>query len=63
MRKVLIALAILGLLAAACGPPDEGPSEGQARQVTVEFKTPLPESTQAKLVPTATPVPPPPRVL
>jgi hypothetical protein len=44
MRNALIALAILGLSVAACGPPDEEAEEGQAaQQVTVEFKTPLPE--------------------
>lgn len=57
MRKALIVVAILGLVVAACGRAEE-PEEGQ--QVTVEFKTPLPESAQAKLVPTNTPVPPPP---
>ena len=59
MRNLLILVAIFALFLAACGRPDEGPSEDRS-QATVEFKTPLPESTQAKLVPTATPVPPPP---
>jgi formylglycine-generating enzyme required for sulfatase activity len=54
MRKALIALTILGLLMAACGPTEE--PEG----VSVESKPTLPEATQAKLVPTNTPVPPPP---
>jgi len=60
MRRALILLVVMGLLVAACGPAEE-PEEGTTpQQVTVEFKTPLPEATQAKLVPTNTPVPPPP---
>jgi iron(II)-dependent oxidoreductase len=60
MRKALIILAIGGLLLAACGP-SEAPEAGETSQeVTVEFKTPLPEPTQAQVIPTNTPVPPPP---
>jgi formylglycine-generating enzyme required for sulfatase activity len=61
MRKALIVLAVLGLLAGACGQSG-GPEGGAPSQTkaTVEFKTPLPEATQAKLMPTNTPVPPPP---
>jgi formylglycine-generating enzyme required for sulfatase activity len=61
MKKSLIFIAIVGLLLVACGPAQEAekapPSQAHA---TVEFKTPLPESTQAKVVPTHTPVPAPP---
>ncbi len=57
MKKLLIFIAIVGLLLAACGPAEE---TAQTLQPTVEFKTPLPEPTQAKVVPTNTPVPPPP---
>ncbi len=60
MRRLKIALAILGLLLAACGPSAEEAEVGETSDVTVEFKTPLPEATQAKVVPTNTPVPPPP---
>jgi iron(II)-dependent oxidoreductase len=54
MRKALIVLAILGLILAACASAEE---PGRA---TAESKPTLPEATQAKLVPTNTPVPPPP---
>lgn len=62
MKRLVVPLAILGLLLSACGPAAEGGETAQptAKQVTVEFKTPLPEPTQAKVVPTNTPVPPPP---
>ncbi len=64
MKKLVILLAILGLLLSACGPAT-GPESDETtpemtKKVTVEFKTPLPEATQAKVVPTDTPVPPPP---
>jgi len=56
---LMLVLATLALLLAACGPA-EGPGEGTTAQITVEFKTPLPEPTQAQVVPTNTRVPPPP---
>jgi iron(II)-dependent oxidoreductase len=59
MKKALIVFAILGLILAACGPSEESAGGKTPQQVTAEFKTPLPEATQAKLVPTNTPVPPP----
>ena len=64
MKKLVIFLAVLGLFLAACGPAKESEGEGTpqetAEKVTVEFKTPLPEATEARVVPTDTPVPPPP---
>ncbi|GAB4541176.1 MAG: hypothetical protein Kow0063_31790 [Anaerolineae bacterium] len=60
MRRTLILLVVVGLLMAACGPSERAAQETSKTGVTVEFKTPLPEATQAKVVPTNTPVPPPP---
>jgi len=64
IKRLVILLVLLGLFLSACGPAEEPEAEktaeATAEQVTVEFKTPLPEPTQAKVVPTDTPVPPPP---
>ena len=62
MKRVVILVVILGLLLAACGPAGTQGDVTQetAEQETVEFKTPLPQATEAKVLPTNTPVPPPP---
>ncbi len=60
VKKAAMVLALLGLLLSACGSVEETTPQKAAEQVTVEFKTPLPEPTQAKLVATDTPRPPPP---
>lgn len=62
MKRLIVLVMILGLLLAACGPskaPDDVAQE-TADQETAQFKTPLPEATEAKVLPTNTPVPPPP---
>ena len=64
MRRLVILLAVLGLLLSACGPAKgrEGDETAQAtaEQVTVELETSLPEPTQVQVLPTDTPLPPPP---
>lgn len=60
IKRRVILLVLLGLFLAACSPATESVDDETAGQVTVEFKTPLPESTQAHVVATDTPVPPPP---
>lgn len=64
MKKLVLFLAVVASILAACGPAEKSESsktaQATAARVTVEFKTPLPEATQAKVVPTNTPVPPPP---
>ncbi|MGD9146996.1 MAG: SUMF1/EgtB/PvdO family nonheme iron enzyme, partial [Anaerolineae bacterium] len=62
MKRLVVLLVILGLLLAACGSAETPDDEAQAtvEQETVEFKTPLPAATEAKVQPTNTPVPPPP---
>ncbi len=60
MKKVLMSLMVLVLLLVACGRSEEPGAAETSPQVTVEFKTPLPEATQARLLPTNTPVAPPP---
>jgi iron(II)-dependent oxidoreductase len=52
-------LALIGLLLAACAPPEEPVATQAASQATPAFKTPLPEADQAQRVPTNTPMPPP----
>ena len=54
MKKIVIFLVLISLLLAACGGGEE-PAGGESTQATTEFQTPLPEATQAKLVPTNTP--------
>ena len=62
MKRLVILIIILGLLLTACGPAEtpEDVVQGTAEEATAEFKTPLPEATEAKVMPTNTPVPPPP---
>jgi formylglycine-generating enzyme required for sulfatase activity len=62
MKRLLILFTILALLMGACGSADEpeDTAEEKAEQATVAFKTPLPQATEAKVLPTNTPVPPPP---
>jgi len=64
MKRLVIFLTILALFLSACGPAEEAgvdqTVEKTKEEVTVEFKTPLPEPTEAQVVPTDTPVPPPP---
>ena len=57
MKTLVVLFSILALLLAACGSPEE-PED--TAQTTAEFKTPLPEATEARVLPTNTPVPPPP---
>ena len=64
-RNLILLLAVLALLLVACGAAEE-PKEPEDKaqttvdEATVEFKTPLPEATEAVVLPTNTPVPPPP---
>ena len=54
-------ISLFGLLAIVLGcssPPTATPTP--TKVPTIEFKTPLPEATEAQIVPTNTPVPPPP---
>jgi formylglycine-generating enzyme required for sulfatase activity len=62
MKRMLSAsLFLLLVLAMGCGPSPETVSPGEKTpEATVEFKTPLPQATEAQVVPTPTPVPPPP---
>jgi formylglycine-generating enzyme required for sulfatase activity len=62
MKRLVIYLAILGLLLTACGGAGEPGDVAQETPggATAEFKTPLPEAAEAKLLPTNTPVAPPP---
>jgi len=63
MKRLLLAsLFLLLVLSVSCRPsPSETvPSGEETPQATVEFKTPLPQATEAQVVPTPTPVPPPP---
>ena len=60
VKKAAILLILLGLLILpACGSGGDV-DKTTGGQATTEFKTPLPESEQAKLMPTNTPLPPPP---
>ncbi len=57
-RSLVLLLVVLAL-AVSCGPsPTATPTPTQ--EPTIEFKTPLPEATQAQIIPTNTPLPPPP---
>ncbi len=64
MKKLMVILIGVAMLAAACGggaPSGQQPSGGETgARPTIEFKTPPPEPTQAQLKPTNTPAPPPP---
>ena len=62
MRKLLMLCLILGLVLTACGGGGGGEDVAQEtpERATSEFKTPLPEATEAGLLPTNTPVLPPP---
>ena len=62
MRRLVILLSVLVLLLTGCGSAEEPADKAQtgAEQATVEFKTPLPEASEAGVLPTNTPVPPPP---
>jgi len=57
--RSLVPFFVVLALAVSCGPsPTATPIPTQ--EPTIEFKTPLPEATQAQIVPTDTPLPPPP---
>lgn len=57
--RLVIPLFVILALAVSCGPsPTATPIP--TKEPTIEFKTPLPEATQAQIVPTNTPLPPPP---
>ena len=62
MKRLVVLVLIIGLFLAACGdsdtPGDATPET--VEQATAEFRTPLPEAAEAKVISTNTPVPPPP---
>jgi iron(II)-dependent oxidoreductase len=62
MKRLVVLVIILGLVLAACGPAETPGDVAQqtAEAETGEFKTPLPEATEAQVMPTSTPVPAPP---
>jgi formylglycine-generating enzyme required for sulfatase activity len=62
MKRLFILIAILGLVLTACGGGGEPKdvTQEEQEQETAEFKTPLPEATEAGVLPTSTPVAPPP---
>jgi formylglycine-generating enzyme required for sulfatase activity len=62
MKRLVTLAVLLGLLLAACGSADTPGDVAQetTEQETAEFKTPLPEAIDAKVIPTNTPMPAPP---
>jgi formylglycine-generating enzyme required for sulfatase activity len=61
MKRLALVVIALGLLLAACGSAQTtGDQAQETAEESVEFKTPLPQATEAKVLPTSTPVPPPP---
>jgi formylglycine-generating enzyme required for sulfatase activity len=62
MKNLVLIFSVLVLLLAACGGGGEPGDTAQttAEQETPEFKTPLPQATEAGVLPTNTPMPPPP---
>lgn len=60
MRRMLpLSLSLLLALIVSCNPSLPATATPLS-EPTIEFKTPLPEATEAQVVPTNTPVPPPP---
>jgi formylglycine-generating enzyme required for sulfatase activity len=62
MKRLVVLFSVLVLLLAGCGSAEEPADTAQTtgKQATAEFKTPLPEAAEARVLPTNTPVPPPP---
>lgn len=62
MKNLVLVFAVILLLTIGCSQPAEEPANtaNATSKITAEFKTPLPQASEAQVQPTKTPVSPPP---